>query len=239
MKKPELKLPEGVSFLPATNAREAANALAEEVAAVLSSRLALAGTASLVVSGGTTPVPFFQALARKELDWSRVTVLLADERWVPESDEASNTALVKRHLLQHHASAARYLSLTEPGEGLDQALPVIEQRLERLALPLDVLVLGMGNDGHTASLFPTAQELPHALSPPANQRVMAMRPSGQPYERITLTLPVLQNAGYTALLVKGPDKLATLEQAARACDQVAAMPVRAFIKPGLKVYWSP
>lgn len=239
MKNPEQWLPEGVRFLAASDAEEAARALADDVAGALSSRLAQAGMASLVVSGGSTPVRFFQALSGKKLDWSRVTVLLADERWVAETDEASNTALVKRHLLQQQASAARYLSLSVPETGLQQALPVIEQRLAQLALPVDVLVLGMGDDGHTASLFPDAPELASALAPEARQRVEAIRPPGQTHERITLTLPVLQSAGYTALLLKGPEKLSTLEEAARVPGQVATMPVRAFLKPGLKVYWSP
>ena len=239
MKKPEPVLPEGVRFFADDSAEQAAGRLADQVAAVLSQRLARAGEATLAVSGGSTPVRFFECLSHKDLDWSGVTVVLVDERWVPETDSASNTALVKKRLLQDRASEARLVSLIEPGQGAQQALPVLEHRLKQLALPLDVLVLGMGNDGHTASLFPDAPELAFALSPPAGERVAIMTPPSQPQTRLTLTLPVLESAGFTALLLRGEEKLTALRLAAQVPEKVSDMPVRAFLKTGLAIYWSP
>ena len=115
----------------------------------------------------------------------------------------------------------------------------MKAELADLALPLDVLVLGMGNDGHTASLFPDAPELAHAMSPECQDIVSAATPASQPQKRITLTWPPLRDARFTALHLKGEDKLDTLEKAISDMDRVMEMPVRAFLKPGLQVFWSP
>jgi len=239
MKMPELVLPEGVEMIRRETPEETARTLAEAVADVLRQRLSSAGRASLVVSGGSTPVPFFDHLSRAELNWRRVTVLLADERWVPESDPASNARLVRTHLLQNGAQGAGFLSLKTTASDPQQALPHIERRLAELELPLDVLVLGMGTDGHTASLFPDAPELPLALKPCRGHRVALMTPHSQVHPRITLTLPVLESARFTALHLKGADKLDTLASAVANPDDWQSMPIRAFLRPGLTIYWSP
>lgn len=239
MKMPDLALPEGVSLHVDLSAEQVARALAVRVADVLAHRLAHSPGASLVVSGGSTPLPFFRALSRHSLDWKRVTVLLADERWVPEVDPASNTALVKRHLLVGNAAEARYLPLKVSTDTPEQGLETIREQLSELALPLDVVVLGMGNDGHTASLFPDAPELPSAMAMENEALVMAMTPGSQPNRRITLTRAVLAGARYTALYLKGDDKLDALREASSHLPDVLAMPVRAFLKPGLEVFWSP
>lgn len=239
MKMSELALPDGIGMVTRDTPDEVARALATEVAGVLRQRLAHASGASLVVSGGSTPVPFFEQLSRAELDWARVTVLLADERWVPESDPASNTALVKKHLLKNLAGSAELLPLYLPVSDPQQALPQIESRLVALSLPLDVLVLGMGTDGHTASLFPDAPELASAMALDSGQRAALMTPPSQAHARITLTLPVLRGARFTALHLKGVDKLETLARAAAHPEACHTMPVRAFLQPGLKIYWSP
>ena len=141
---------------------DSANTLAQQLAAWVATRLAddLArrGQALLVVSGGSTPVPFFQALCRQSLDWSRVTITLADERWVGTDDPRSNERLVREHLLQGAAACAEFVSLTTVDETPSQGCSALEARLSALAWPATVTVLGMGADGHTASLFPVADE---------------------------------------------------------------------------------
>lgn len=239
MKMPDLPLPEGVTFYAGDCAQEVALALSEAVADRLGLCLEQAPGASLVVSGGSTPVPFFRALSVRDLDWHRVAVLLADERWVDEADPASNTRLVKESLLQGQAAAARFLSLKQPGSGPEEGLAAVRQELAGLSLPVDVLVLGMGNDGHTASLFPDAPELAAAMDPEGREVVAAMTPAFQDHRRITLTLPVLGHARYTFLHLKGADKLETLRRALIHPGDVMAMPIRAFLKPGLQVFWSP
>ena len=114
-----------------------------------------------------------------------------------------------------------------------------EAELADLALPIDVLILGMGNDGHTASLFPDAPELESAMNPECQEIVAPATPASQPQKRITLTWPPLRDARFTALHLKGEDKLQTLDRAMSEPDKVLEMPIRAFLKPGLQVFWSP
>lgn len=239
MKMSDLRLPEGVSDRSGETPEDVALNLADAVAEFLMARLKDAPRASLVVSGGSTPLPFFKALSGKDLEWSRVDVLLADERWVEENDEASNTRLVREHLLQNKAASARFLSLKQSGATPAEGLELVKAGLADLALPIDVLILGMGNDGHTASLFPDAPELEGAMDPECQEIVAAATPASQPQKRITLTWPPLRDARFTALHLKGEDKLRTLELAMSEPDKVLEMPIRAFLKPGLQVFWSP
>lgn len=239
MKTSDLRLPEGVSFHRGDTPEAVAAALAAAVSVFLKGRLEQADRASLVVSGGSTPVPFFRALAEAELAWSRVDILLADERWVPETDPASNTALVRRHLLRSRAAEANYIPLKSAAGTPEQGLEPVQRALASLPLPIDVLVLGMGQDGHTASLFPDAPELPLAMDPETEQRVAAMTPASQPQRRVTLTLPVLRQARFLALHLRGRDKLDTLARACAQPEDIMSMPVRAFLRPGLQIYWSP
>jgi len=238
MKMHDLNLPEAVDAHFYGAPEDAAVALADAVANHLAERLLIAPRASLVVTGGSTPLPFFEALREKPLDWARIDVLLADERWVPETDDASNTRLVRENLLQGPASEARYLPLKQSGKTPADGLAAVEAALADLHLPLDVLILGMGNDGHTASLFPDAPELDEALDTDSAAIVSPMTPPAQPQERITLTLRALSQAGFTALHLKGDDKLETLQAACRDITQVKEMPIRAFLKPGLQIFWS-
>ena len=239
MKMSDLRLPEGVSDRSGETADGVALDLADAVAGFLAARLREVPRASLVVSGGSTPLPFFRALSGKDLDWGRVDVLLADERWVEENDDASNTRLVRENLLQNRAASARFLSLKQPGATPSEGLERVKAELVNLALPIDVLILGMGNDGHTASLFPDAPELESAMNPECQEIVAPATPASQPQKRITLTWPPLRDARFTALHLKGEDKLQTLDRAMSEPDKVLEMPIRAFLKPGLQVFWSP
>lgn len=239
MKMPDLTLPDGIERCVRANADAVALELALDVAEHLRHRLASSKGAVLVVSGGSTPLPFFHALRDQALDWSRVCIVLADERWVPEDNPASNTLLVREHLLQGAAAAAKLIPLKVPGDDAAKAGPALESALAELHLPVDVLVLGMGNDGHTASLFPDAPELKVAMNEQSERRAAVMTPPSQAHQRVTLTLPVLSGAGFTALHLKGQDKLETLSRAIAEPEDWQSMPVRAFLKPGLKVYWSP
>lgn len=239
MKMPDLQLPKGVASHLAETQEAVAQTLADHVAECLRLQLAEKPEATLVVSGGSTPLPFFRALREKPLEWARVKVALADERWVPESDPASNVALVKSELLQGAAADARFVLFHYENKDPLDALPELEAAAAELTLPIDVLVLGMGNDGHTASLFPDAPELASAMNPKGERRVMVMTPPSQEHQRVTLTLPVLAQARFKALHLKGEDKIATLARAADVPADWSAMPIRAFLQAGLNVYWSP
>ncbi len=194
--------------------------LAELVADQLRAAHASKDRATLAVPGGTTPGPFLSALSEADLAWRDITVLPTDERMVSASSERSNARLIRETLMQNAAASANFVALHEPliGSLADQVEAV---------LPLDVLVLGMGEDMHTASLFPGAPELAAALADDAPV-VMEITPPGQPEARLTLTAPVLRAASVIHILITGPEKLAALE-AALADGPVDDAPVRAVL----------
>src|SRR5512147_2609516 len=133
---------------------EAAQALGAQVATALRDGLAQHSTASLVVPGGRTPVPLFRALRETDLDWAKVHVTLTDERWVAEDDVSSNAALVRRELLRNHALPAQFHPLHDGSACADGATTAVWESLRSVPRPFDAVVLGMGDDGHFASLFP-------------------------------------------------------------------------------------
>ncbi|MGY0553096.1 6-phosphogluconolactonase [Vreelandella sp. 2A-K22] len=190
----------------------------------------------LVVSGGSTPVPFFKALAAKSLPWERVDVTLADERWVDEQSSDSNAKLVREHLLQGEASAATFIPLTcsaaTPEEGVDE----VAKQTETLAWPASVVILGMGGDGHTASLFPDSPELTLALA--TEELLVAVRTPSQPQPRITFSADRLHQARRHILHITGDDKRAVLAKALSG-DDVRQLPIRAFLTCPLAIYWAP
>jgi 6-phosphogluconolactonase len=198
--------------------------LAARVAGELREALALRGGASLAVPGGTTPGPFLSRLSLADLDWSRVRVMLSDERFVPETSDRSNTALLRRTLLTNRAAAARLLPFFEPAESPDAILARLEGPI-RAALPLDVCVLGMGEDMHTASLFPGADRLAEGLDPQGGAVLLPMRAPGAAEPRLTLTAPVLLSARHLHLLITGSAKRQALDRA-RSAQSVHEAPVR-------------
>ncbi len=215
-----------------------AKALARDVAKALSARLAVQVEAMLAVSGGSTPGLFFAALSKAALDWSRVIVTLVDDRWVPEDSLRSNAALVRRHLLINNAAAARFIPLYNGAASPQAGRAAIEAQFAQLPLSLAAAVLGMGEDGHTASFFPGGDRLAMALAPAQGQSVEAMNAPNAGEPRITLTLPVLLKADLLALHIEGEAKRVVLEQAL-AEGPVEAMPVRAVLRHDPKIYWSP
>ncbi|MFP4138839.1 MAG: 6-phosphogluconolactonase [Halomonas sp.] len=210
--------------------------LAEAVAEALRADLATQERALLVLSGGSTPVPFFQALATRELPWERVQVTLADERWVANEAADSNARLVRDHLLQGPAAQATFVPLTTADATPEQGAAAVAERLEALAWPASVVILGMGGDGHTASLFPDSRELTLALTTEA--AAVAVRTPSQPQPRITLSADRLHQARRHVLHLTGGDKRAVLARAL-AGDDVRELPIRAFLACPLATYWAP
>lgn len=187
-----------------------AASLAGAIADILRKGLASHGQASLVVPGGTTPQLFFHELAREKLDWSNVWVTVTDERWLEPSSPNSNEYGVRNHFLQAEASKARWIGLknNQPSAlaGLEQALA----RLKQMPRPCDAVVVGMGEDGHIASLFP-GNVLPEAEASCTATRA----PSGPP-DRISLTSRSLLDTRRLFLLMGGPHKYAVLQRALQA-----------------------
>lgn len=206
--------------------------LADRIAGQLSQHLRVNDTASLCVPGGTTPAPVFDYLSGTEIDWPRVTVLLNDERWVDGEHMRSNSRLLHRHLLKDKAQSARYIDLYTGDARPEDAVAALSEAIAP-QLPLTVLLLGMGTDMHTASLFPAASETVMALAPDAAP-VMAVN-SVKDEPRITLTAPALAGAINTHLLITGADKRAALERA-QGLDPTEA-PIRAFLGD-ITVHWA-
>jgi len=195
-------------------------AVANKIAGQLKTTLTTQGKAVLAVPGGTTPGPMFDSLCAANLEWENVTILLTDERWVPESSERSNARLVRKHLLTDRAAAAHLLPFYTGAPQPEDAFGELAEKVEPL-LPISVLILGMGEDMHTASLFPGMPNLAAALDDDA-PAVMAVRPSTEPEPRVTLTGPVLSGAMEQHVLITGPAKRQALERAVDLNDPMLA-----------------
>lgn len=207
--------------------------LADKIAGQLSQHLRSNDQASLCVPGGSTPGPVFDTLSGTEqLDWSRVTVFLNDERWVDGDHTRSNSRLLRRHLLTDKAAAANYIDLYTGDATPQDAAPLLSNAIAP-HLPITVLLLGMGTDMHTASLFPGTDDAALGLAPDA-PLVMAVH-SLQDDPRITLTAPALQKAINSHLMITGADKREALERA-KTLDAKDA-PIRAFLGD-ITVHWA-
>lgn len=214
--------------------------LADRVAAKLEHAITARGAAGLVVSGGRSPVAFFERLSERRLDWGAVTVSLADERWVPPDSPDSNEALVRRHLLKGRAAGAGFIGLYGGEATPEEGEAACATRLTALPRRLDVVVLGLGLDGHTASLFPGAADLEAALRD-GGRPCRAIRAPGAAQPRMTLTLPRLLQTRLLILTFQGEDKHRVYETAFGE-GPVEALPVRALLRQAeapLEVHWSP
>ena len=209
------------------DAEAQAQGLAQAVAALLRHHISCQDHAVLAVSGGRSPIAVFEALSQIELPWHKVAVTLVDERWVPANHADSNGALVRRHLLQHHAALAQWQPLVaENADDLffrqpENVAASVAAALANYRQP-DVVLLGMGDDGHTASLFPSAPQLPAALAADA-PALLHTTPVSAPHERISLSLSAIATAANVLLAIGGSSKRRVLQQALAAHS--AALPV--------------
>lgn len=218
---------------------ELAAALAGAVAEALRAAIVRRGEAFLAVSGGTTPGRFLAALSQQVLDWNKVTVTLVDERFVPETSPRSNASLARANLLQNNAAAARFAPLYHEAASVEEAAALADATFRALPWPLDVAILGMGGDGHTASFFPDAQGLDALLDPASNRIVMPVHAETAGEPRLTLTLAALVNAGLLAVHIEGGEKRSVFEAAFNA---EKALPIRVVLEKAphaAEIYWAP
>lgn len=207
--------------------------LADRIASELRAALAQNGRATLSVPGGTTPGPIFDILSGLDLDWANVAVMLNDERWVPEDSPRSNTRLLRERLLRDKAAAATLVPLYADAPRPEDLMDALAEGITP-HLPIDVLLLGMGADMHTASLFPGADRLEEALSDDA-PILLPMRAEAAGEPRITLSAPILRDAMNIHILITGSEKRAALERAEHLPETEA--PVRALLKSAT-IHWA-
>ena len=236
-----LPMREGVEFQAFQDSNQWAWATAVTLAAALGRALEAEPRARLLLSGGRTPAPAYAALGRAPLDWSRVDVALVDERWLLPDDPDSNARLVRESLLADRGAAARFESITRPGRDIEEAVTIANMHA---AHPAGSVVLGMGEDGHVASLFPNMIGLADALASP--RPYVAVDATGCPgagawTRRVSLTPAGLAPAHTRLLLIRGARKRELLDQVL-AGDDPMEFPVRiAFTTPGapLRILWCP
>jgi len=217
------------------------NELAKTVSDILAKAIKEKGKASIAVSGGSTPKGFFSVLSQSDIEWSKVTITLADERWVPMDSDASNTRLVHENLLQNKAEKAKFFHLKQGDELTDETLIDLNMAASKTLLPLDVLILGMGEDGHTASLFPCSDEINAGLDEKNDAVLMKVQPKTAPNQRISFTFASLVTSKNIFLHSCGEGKKTVLTQALNG-DDPFEMPIRAFLQhPSLntQIFWAP
>ena len=216
---------------------EASEAAAERIAELLAHRLDNQNKASIVVSGGTTPGPCLSALSKTALDWPRVQVVLSDERWVPADHADSNEKLVRETLLVDEASAANLLPVFD-----DDVSP--EQRCDALQDPLPVLpfacsLIGMGTDGHFASLFPDAEQLEHGLDVESGRLYIPVTTAASPHPRISMTLAGISRSDEIVLLFFGEEKLAVYRHALESSNGFPVSRLLRQKRAPVSVFWAP
>jgi len=205
-----------------------AETLAEDLAGLLLARIAASGAALLAVSGGNTPKLMFDHLSHQDIPWDRVTITLVDERQVPITSDRSNARLVTQHLLVNGAAKARFV-------------PLFDNVAAAARLPaFDAVVLGMGDDGHTASFFPDGDNLAKALDLATQERIVTMRAPDAGEPRLTFTLKALLASPFIALHIEGDGKMEVLKKAEQP-GPVAEMPIRAVLQAThpVTLYWAP
>jgi 6-phosphogluconolactonase len=218
--------------------------LARQIAAWVGEAVAERGQASLAVCGGSTPGPLYQVLSGLAAPWERVTVTLTDERWVGFEHPLSNARLVRARLIRDRASRARFVPLKTARGEPELAEPEVDAALRAIARPFELVLLGLGEDGHTASLFAHAQGLSAALNlaDPALARAIRPTPPADPEPpRMSLSLRAILDSRRIVLLITGEAKWAVYRRAREAGD-VETMPIRAVLRQDqtpVQVWWAP
>jgi len=225
------------------NADDMVRALSDEIVSRLSGSVASRGVASLAVSGGTTPGILFDALSMRTAPWDKAFVTLSDERWIAPDQDGSNEKLVRTRLLRNLASDAKLVPLKTADTSPAAAEAKVDAAISAMPRPFDVMLLGMGDDGHTASLYPHSAGLDAALDRARPNLVQAIHAdtAAATGERMTFTLRAILDSKLIVILVRGEEKLATYRKAVSGTD-IHEMPVRAVLKQTqipVQVYWSP
>jgi len=231
-------LPDSVGFYSANNSESLASGLCQCIGEILTEAIRKKGRASMAVSGGSTPIRLFKEFSLLSIDWKKIDLTLVDDRWVDAKNADSNELLVRTHLIKNKAAQVNFIPLKNDAKTAKEGQIYSEKMLRKIKPPFDVVVLGMGSDGHTASLFPCSDELPEAMNLNNSNYLISTSPKTAPYERISLTAKVILDSKNIFLHLNGSSKLHTLEGAMEYKD-LNKMPIYTFLKNGLSIYWSP
>ena len=227
------------AFREISSRAEWARAIARAIAGDIHRGLAADKNVAIVVPGGNTPAPIFAELAKSGVDWSRVCVVASDERWVAPDHPDSNQGSIERNLIGKGAGA-RIQSLWRNAARPSDALEKIEHALATMPRPFSAVLIGMGEDGHFASLFPGALETPVALAPTNTKSCIAIDRPQNGHPRMSLTLSALIDTARTRLAVTGKAKRDVLNRAAKGINP--AFPISAMLaqdKTPVEVFWAP
>jgi len=231
-------LPEHVGFYSTNSSESLVIDLSQNIYEIINEAIKKRGRASMAVSGGSTPKPLFEELSLLNLDWSKVDLTLVDDRWVDADHKDSNELLVRTHFIKNRAERVNFLPLKNDEQTAKQGISLSEEGLQSFTMPFDVIILGMGEDGHTASLFPCSDELKEGMDLKTKNTLVSTNPKSAPYERISLTAKSIMEAKKVFLHLNGSSKLHTIEEAMNLSDS-NKMPIYAFLDHGLDIFWSP
>ncbi|MDB9975612.1 6-phosphogluconolactonase [Candidatus Thioglobus sp.] len=231
-------LPDSVGFYSANNSESLASDLCHSIGEILIEAIKKKGRASIAVSGGSTPIQLFNKLSILSIDWTKVDLTLVDDRWVNPKSADSNELLVRTYFIKNKATKVNFFPLKNGSKTAAEGKKNSEKILRNIVLPFDVIVLGMGVDGHTASLFPCSAELSDAMDLNNPNILILTSPKTAPYQRISLTAKVIMDSKNIFLHLNGSSKLNSLESAMEYKDS-SKMPIYAFLENGLSIYWSP
>ncbi|MEA3523293.1 MAG: 6-phosphogluconolactonase [Campylobacterota bacterium] len=215
------------------NSDRLSDILSQNIAKNLQDSIDKTGRASLIVSGGSTPKPLFKKLSKIAIDWEKVNIGLCDERWVDSLHSDSNEKLLREHLLQDKASKARFISMYIEGLKAEDARLTCKENIEANLLPFTVLILGMGSDAHTASLFPNNPKLAEGLDLNSESTCISMQPDDALHVRMSLTRKAILNAQTLYLHFEGKDKYTVYEEALKG-DDMLKMPIRSILQQEIK-----
>lgn len=234
------------NWVPAENHEALAERLADDIAEQISVSIAQRGRAVVALSGGSTPKPMFQSLCQRAIDWSSVIVTLVDERWVPTTNSLSNGAFLQSHLLSALPST-KFVPLYAAAKSAEDSLPAVlstyaQATSSTMSLPaaFDVVILGMGEDGHTASFFPDASNIDAMLDPQQPLPLLSCESPSTQVPRITWSLPRLLDTAFLALHFTGSKKKAVYQQALEN-KPTSALPIGSILhqsKTPLSVYYA-
>ena len=222
-----------------TSRAAASEAAAQAIAALVMRRLEGQYKASLVVAGGTTPRQCYEVLSNLKLDWPNVSIVLGDERWVPPDHEDSNERLVRETLLKGRAAAAALLPVYKSGSDPVERSAEINAEIRQLPFPFSCALLGMGEDGHFASLFPDAENLPTALDPDNLNLCLPIDTAASPHPRVSLTLSALSRSDQIVLLLFGDRKRAVLEAAMSPDSDLPVSRLLLQKRAPVNIFWAP